>query len=413
MHINDAQIDFDTGDPIVLGAIELTGADPRNEAIRMPEHRMIRLHLGSQGFMGLVCRPVIDFVRLDNGFCKAICAGPTIRMSIGMTLINGVLLDAAVAQKQSGRAWGGGYPRGTLEVELRAIYQISSFDLTTELVSEGLKLHLTGDFSPARAVDDRPVVPPPAGSGFVLRALVPWATLLIKGYRFGDRRFVSQGRAVKGGEEIEGLNPLRLQHLMIAEGLGWPYVFGRMLLMDASASRAVEPAKDFVTLSYATSPDTDSLSVSDTQRLQLLSNGFYRGSASTHGIRFKTVNKKLLDEIMRSRARGLISSQGHELGELRRQTLYGYDAGDSLGHIEQNIASFDLVAGLTPRGLHVVITGTLNDFDAHTFKMHKEQRNSTLQPWQRFSVDFHLPWALLRARDHLTARRQKEFVQSR
>lgn len=399
MHITDVMIDDASGGVIIPG--QITIRDFQAKLGEVPPHDLIMLDFGSGG---LLSRPVIGFERLETGFCKISATGPYLQLSKLSSLdFNTVLLgkpSGAISTKASG---SNGSARTAAH---NPIYKLTGYDLSEKKVAAGLSFKIAGNIMELHSDQAVPAV---YDDGFNIEGVIPWDTLMVKGYDAGGaHKFTPQGTFLTalGRETVR--DPLSLGDLMISEGLTWPCIFGSLEV--ATAKQTARPVETFFVIHIK----RDRISFDGVSKLEQLTNGFcrYMNYGINHYLSLNLVGGEFLEEAFRLEDYAEFSCEGALLGKLSRDTGYGDGHGDPLGRIEQSIASYRLAATLEYRGLHLRYEGRLQEFETKTFERHRKERNSSLVPWQTFKADAINPWSLLFVRGFAIARRRKDFDRS-
>lgn len=401
MQITEVMIDDASGGAIIPGRINIRDFQPKLGEV-VP-HDLLLLDFGSSG---LVCRPVLDFERLQTGFCRINTTGPYIRLRrLNFEGFNSVLFgrDAgAISISDSGNNGSAGAAPHDLE------YDLTGYDLSQKKVANGLSFRIVGNLKENALVS---AVPAAYDDGFVVEGIIPWDALIVKGFRAagGAHKFTPQGKFLiaLGRETVRDSHNLR--ELTLSEG-GNTYVFGSLQVATAHGKRAERPAENFLDFRI----ESDRISFNSVSRLEQLTNGFcrdmYRGK--DYYLSLNLVGRRLIEEVFQTENYAEFGCEGLLLGKLSYNTGYGNGHGDPLDRIEQSIGSYRLIATLGDRGLRLQYEGRLREFEAQTFERHRKERNSSLVPWQTFSVDSVIPWSLLVVRDFAIARRRKHFVGS-
>lgn len=397
MHIDDALIDEQTGAALVRGQIELGEAPALNEHFRLAEHKMILVYFNLFESGDFAIRPLLSFERLKTGFYKTETKGVYLRLP---TLNHWFLRDwePQYAQLTGGclchpHVGFGCYHVIRMEVETDFNEEGLTFKIEGALAAEQSRSYQRGVFALRGAR---------TGTPFLVRGTIPWSLLRIFG--IGSPR--AEGRYLKRPTSLETVDHIalsgeNLQDLVI--GRNCSYVSGVMRFEAPSDEWSNELTAKILELSFR----HDVLHFSSCGPLDKLSNGFYEPAHaarySTHNLSIWGLGKAQLMRMTRfwfPSRQSTMASQGDNLG------LIDFEAAVTRGalqrKISQEIATFDMHAENTDRGVHLTITGTLRPFNEREYELYMETvedgQPAEVRPWETFSLQADIPRALFIAR---------------
>ncbi len=404
MNISDALIEERSGRPIVPGRIAITGPDLSAQLLPVPQHDHVLFELDNNSNLRL--EVVASFERSKTAFCTISAAAPRLTLGGIGPLVTRLLTTSA----QQGRTCTEECISGTVYDENRKpVFSITTFNIRVARASGGFNIRIIGRFADRLlSYPGEPPNIPPAESGFSIEMLIPWATVLIKGYGTGPG-WDQQGTVIKAGRRIR--DPACLSDLRIERVHAWLYVDGFV---------ALYPRDEFKKDSREGLQQTISLAFGQRQGLQFgandvpdpLTSGFVKSTArysspADRSLSLGLIGREWLERALSIRDKADVTCRGDEIGRVGYYTGYADEPGDPLRSIGQTISAFELRAELTTEGLQLAVRGTLNPYDPQEFEIHKRERGSHLQPDSDFEAMAILPWAALIVRDfRILSRRQ-------
>jgi hypothetical protein len=407
MNLTDAELQQLTGFPIAKGSISVgTSADMTALGIGAHYHLLLSAEDRHRPPF-LVIRPVSNVERDEYGFCQTTLADRGLSLSylslahIGnITWVGGPRGSFARGGAQAGLLVK--YKPGATPWIPESYVRIHSYELTAEYDAEGLQIAIAGQLAETAEA--------PAKE-FSVRATVPWATMIIKGFRGAGAhwKFGRQSLPIKSDSPDRQRDPKRLQDLIIAEGLSWPYFKGKLSFTPELSLRAPPPTSVnsflYVDLGEGLTP----FHCSDAPRVELLDSGFARSGGQTRYLGFTMLDREKLELALRRRDEVSLTMAGDALGSVQYETGYRWEPSDQLGRIGQQVKTLSFSAILGSDGLRISAEGELHDFDPAEFARHKAERNSQLKPLRSYALGAIVPWAFLVCRNFSFADRMKDF----
>jgi hypothetical protein len=246
---------------------------------------------------------------------------------------------------------------------------------------------------------------------FSIDATIPWETLTLKGFRFAGARWKfghPHPLPSKSDSPDQPRDPHKLSDLLIAQGLTWAYLKGKISFTPETAGTPprFRSADKFLSIEFG---GLDEIHFADAPNVKVLDNGFAGSSGLTRSLTIGILGRGKLEREFRQRDTLAMQIAGDALGSVRYGTGYDYEPGDPLGWIHQQIRTLSLRLALGKSGLELSADGELDDFDPAEFAAHKEKRNSRLKSLHAYALRATMPWALLAAREFSFANRASNF----
>jgi hypothetical protein len=341
MHLIDAMIDIETGNPIVAGEIVL--ALGKRPPIEIPAHSHVLLDFERLQKSTLTCRAITGMTRLANGFYSATTAEPRLYLQS----LWRDSFESYVSRESESQAAFRAPNCGSLFREQYLLFGIAGLDLVRRLQSDGLSFRITGAFAAETGSDSIPL--PDGQAGFEIRGVIPWATLRL--YSFGGAYHRSDfvPEPAESDEEpvdsLHGADPIALADLRLSrEG---PLVAGH-LKFSGAPPRAKHAAPWGVTLRC----NTAGLSLASCYRVgrgaerslqhrqerepvlgwrrRLAMSGDGIGDTNdNNAIRFRNtpITLSWIEQLLRERDRATVGLAGDGIGEVTYETGALVEAG--------------------------------------------------------------------------------------
>jgi hypothetical protein len=211
MHLIDAMIDIETGNPIVAGEIVLVlGKRP---PIETPAHSHVLLDFERLQKSTLTCRAITGMTRLANGFYSVTTAEPRLHLQS----LWRDSFESYVGRESESQAAFRAPNCGSLFRQQCLLFGIAGLELVRRLQPSGLSFRITGAFAAKTGSDPIPL--PDGQAGFEIRGVIPWATLRL--YNFGGAHhrsdFVPEPEVLQEelAGSLTGADPLALADLRL------------------------------------------------------------------------------------------------------------------------------------------------------------------------------------------------------
>jgi hypothetical protein len=398
MQIDRAEIDENTGCPVVLGRITLN-PEACDASVELPDHDRVLLEFrgprdlvtGRATAIGLAVWAVTAVERQDNGFCRPKVEGPGLFFA-GLTTDD---IDGLGDVRGSRILIRGGYDCGGLAMSAGewCLRPFSRFEVRALYSAEGMNLTFCGRLAGEDGSE--------AGGAPEARAdaTMSWETMTLAGFQAAAPHWKYERQENLPpiyNASSRSRNPKRLQDTLIKRGLTWPVLCGSLNLLPVPPSRAVfrENPVRFLIAHF----DNRQLRFSNAERVQVYADGFATSVGLSCSVLVGLFGREWLEERLGILDQFLLSASGDGLGSINYNTGYGMELGDRFGMISQTIKRLTAHATLTAQGLELGIQGELEDFEPDLIARHRRERNSKLQPLSGFTLQATAPWALLLVR---------------
>lgn len=401
MHLTEAMVDFETGNPIVAGEIVLELG--KQSPISMPAHAHLLLAFTDGTPRTMTCRAVTQLKRLENGFYAVATAAPWIEMEpLGRDTF-GWISGAGAESRTAFR----GPSCGAFWQETGKPLVIAGLEMIRQLQSGGMEFRITGAFDTASMADASKS--PSSVAGFEIRGLTPWETLKLFGFGAGGYRsdFISEPQECvrERIDSFAGLDPFTLADLRPAE-FDREWLAAGHAQLGRSPARPVNPVNRIVNVNWGAS----GLFLQACDHVLRDADGFCR-AAGRGGIYFRSIpiTRECIEQLLRERqrSRAVLSLTGDGIGSVTYETGAMLEPG--LNEIVVLDAErLDLEATLSRAGLHLDMAATLKKTgrvarSISEFVPHHQSQGT------HFSATAILPWSLLLVRGSRLAERRGAF----
>jgi hypothetical protein len=347
--------------------------------------------------------PTTDVTHDEYGFCNTTLADHGLGF-YGLSADEIAHLSLASSSRPSTR---GGARAGFLMKSAGAIWfvqkPLDNYEFKSEYRRDGLFFAISGRFPSADNTAGQQG-PSLTGRAFLVEAVIPAATLVLKGYPSADEyRKFEWGKAADIYAPDRQRHPRRLHDLLIDLLLYRPVVTGRISL-DPETPSAHGPDRSAAGLLQVDISDIDegSFTFSDAPRLQLFDSGFVLSAIPDRQVTI-AILRQVVRELLRRDAVSMRMA-GDALGRV----YYAFDETGRLrpNRVFQHIKTMSLRMMLGRDGLEIAVDGELCDYDPAENPQHRHQQ---VTPVRTYACEATMPWALLAARGLELAKRVDDF----
>jgi len=395
MHLTEAVVDIETGNPVVAGQIILHLGD--RPPITVPPHSHILLDFPRRPYSKVVCRAVTGMRRLANGFYALTKAEPHFYLPFQRDTFGSELSsysDGRVAFKSS---CCGGFYRAK-----EYFYSVDECALARRFEDDGMAFGVTGTFGGTGGPQSND--PPSAHAHFEIRGLLRWETLRLYGFSGGYLRSLLISRPTKSDHDLvksqDSADPVALGDLLL--GPEGPLVAGNLRLIGVP-SRATPETSRIVHFQC----DAAGLALASCHRVERGTDGFCNRLEKGE-IRFNSTPITLpwIEHLLREENCTTVTLAGKEVGEVI------YETGSLLGvgvpeTIRLRAERLDVDISLSKAGLELKIAAAMGK----TGRRSVSARAFVPEPndGSQFLASATLPWSHLLVLGSVLADRRVDF----
>jgi hypothetical protein len=400
MHMCDAMIDVESGNPIVVGKIALQlGKRPR---ITLPEHTHLLLDIRNSARSLLVFRAITQITRLDNGFYAVTTTEPRIEVrSLGPDAMGSVPAGGLSRDHAGTRTVFEASSCGELTFGgMNKLYDVPGFELLRQFGPDGMTFLLSGLLSTARI--NKPDTSLPANAGFEIRGLIQWATLRLLDLPAGKYYTEFVPEAFSGGgetsESLGELDPFSLADLRPCSFLAKALVAGHLRFV-------AQPTHRIVSLSF----NGPGLFLQDCERIRRTEDGFsYAAAGEKMWFHSPPITLAWIEQLLPKRNDAASVLSGDGIGTVSYQTNDYLEPG-LRENILLEIDRLELKASLSYSGLRLDFAAALGEARRTVSISESVRTHSTLK---EFYASATLPWSLLLVMGSRLAARRTGFVEA-
>jgi hypothetical protein len=329
--LSNVELQATTGFPIALGRLAIGDADDMITLGIAAHDRVLLSTVDAPTTLSVW--PVTEIARDEYGFCRTTVADSGLAFqTLTLADIDRLSPPSNGRRRFTRSGAGAGYlrRRGLRQVQR---LPIETYELSADHDSGGLRIAVSGQLTGS---DGR------SGMGFSIDATVPWETLHLKECPFAGAysKFGIRGQRSAADSADRPRDPRKLGDVLIAEGLGWPYLKGQLRFTpETTWPPPAHSGHPFVSVHFAARDQfrfalADKIQFADAPHLEILGDGFVRSRGMDRFLTIAMFGREMLEQQFQRKDAMSLRLAGDALGSVRYRTGYGDEAGDPLSWIQ-------------------------------------------------------------------------------